>query len=203
MWIDVTAYKIRVYGLSKKKEKMQAEVVDLLALGLSRMEIMEFFRGGNSPYRDKDQKPYNPRPGVKMIDGLIDAARESIQRLATVDHRAYIGQALYRLNELYKSCRLAGERASALAVQKEIHKLLRLQPEALALSDQPVPGMKPRELRSVSEVLDALDEFDALDPGGDKTYVELVKMIRMETTKPLRLTENSQVKIENDKSGVK
>jgi len=147
---------------SLEVEKLAEKIVELLIMGFTRAEIVEHLRGPAGP---------QVKPTRTQITKLINEARPRIQAAAQVDRETETGQAILRLQSLYKQSMLIADYKTALAVQREINTLLQLS------ADRPAAAAATAPIKRQDQAIEpVLTELDKLDPTGDLTYLEIIKM---------------------------
>ena len=149
-------------------------VMELLCMGLNPTEILTFIN-------TKIKPAWNTKP--PELGKLIKKARGALMELAKYDETLEMGQALARLNQIYKRSVLIHDYKTALAAQKERNRLLNLGPEARAepgtLTTDPGerPGALPKTDPRDHNLFNAIeDAFGYLAAGTGAGYIDLIKL---------------------------
>jgi len=149
-----------------KAKKTEAEtkrvdkVIDLLCTGLTAAEVEKFVI---------EKTDWNIKP--QTVGRYIREATKKILARGDFDPKYQMGQAIIRLDEMYKRSMVIQDFKAATAVQKEMNRLLGLD----AVSE-PEPDEKVRKKTDVEKLYDAIDsELGYLNEDINSTYVDTVQ----------------------------
>ena len=141
-----------------------ATIINLLCIGLNTAEIKRWV---------KEKTNWEAKP--ETIKKYIGEAAKILRSNADYDRDYHLGQAIDRLNELYKRALSIQDIKAALAAQKELNQLLGLeQPKEPEESTE--PAEKTRKKTDIEKLYDAIDDnLGELADGINSTYTEIVE----------------------------
>lgn len=141
--------------------KRIAKVIDLLCMGLNVTEVNQFIA-----------KKMDWKVKHQTVGRYIRAATKIILDRADFDPKYQMGQAITRLDELYKRCISIQDFKAATAVQREMNRLLGLD----GIAEPDAAEATVRKKTDVEKLYDVIDsELGYLTDDINSTYVDTIQ----------------------------